>query len=194
MVPPRTAVASPAALATPPHELRRLGPHRRARHRARRGRCTARQRAARSAAVRPKGASECWPQNVAWAMCGFWGNFLGLGFCLCQVEFLGTIYEIKACGVFYQESLNFKISCDHVFFQTKKETFQTWSCFVWCHKILSFRGFTIYGCYVFFHPFHFFRVNKTHQFHETWAILVGEVFWDAGHFFCMASRPNTSPP
>ena len=60
MVPPRTAVASPAALATPPHELRRrLGPHRRAHHRARRGRCTARQRGAMSAAVRPKGASEC---------------------------------------------------------------------------------------------------------------------------------------
>lgn len=76
-----------------------------ARHRgARRGRCTARQRGATSAAVRSKGASECSPRNVA-----------------CRV--FGNLYEIKAC-VFYQEPLNFKMSCDHVFFQPKKKPFK----------------------------------------------------------------------
>ncbi len=60
MVPPRTVVASPAALATPPHELRgHRWQRRRSRQRARRGRCTARQRGTTSAAAQTKGASEC---------------------------------------------------------------------------------------------------------------------------------------
>lgn len=48
---------------------------------------------------------------------------VGAGIVFAPSRVFGNLYEIKAC-VFYQEPLNFKMSCDHVFFQSKKKPFK----------------------------------------------------------------------
>lgn len=44
---------------------------------------------------------------------------VGAGIVFVPSRVFGNLYEIKAC-VFYQEPLNFKMSCDHVFFNQKR--------------------------------------------------------------------------
>lgn len=114
MVPPRTAVASPAALATPPHELRR-----RSRHGTEGLGAVVAQQGNEEQRLPPCGPKEL--RNVHHETSP--ERNVGAGIVFAPSRVFGNLYEIKAC-VFYQEPLNFKMSCDHVFFQPKKKPFK----------------------------------------------------------------------